>query len=339
MKTNFVALIASSVLVFGCASPKKKVDQSQAPIIQMEAVRELTLAKPLQAGRKAHVSAASGLVKVSDRFYVVSDDELSIFTFTEKDQHLTSVSMLKGILSNDNADRKDTKADFESLALLSKKEWEPNGALVAWPSASTPKRAQAVVFPFDKNQKLGKPIVSNILPLAYELQSQTKELNMEGILFRDKKVFLFQRGNSEKGKNGFAEMPLADWVTGMKTGEWKNKVKFESVKLGKLSGVDITFSDVIWTNYGLLALGSAEDTNSSFADGKVYGTVLARIVEDKAEIIGRFEPLAKLEGIYAEESAEGLNIYLVEDADDPAKPSRLFKAKLSSAQLNTMKNP
>ncbi len=339
MSHKFFVMVAAAVLLASCAGTKKKNDQSLAPVIQLEVVRELTLKKPLEKGRQPHVSAASGLVKVGERFFVVSDDELSLFTFTDSDTHLTPVPLISGQLSAANSERKNEKPDFESLALLSTKEWEPYGALVAWPSASTPKRVKAVVIPFLKNQTLGKPITSNILPLAYELQSYAKELNIEGLLFRDKKVFLFQRGNSEKGKNGFAEISLSNWVKGIKTGDWSGKIVFESVKMGKLSGVNITFSDVIWTDYGLLALGSAEDTTSSFADGQVYGTVLARIVGDKTEIIGRFEPLAKLEGLHATQTQDGLDIYLVEDADDSEKPSRLFKAKLSKSQLNTVKNP
>jgi hypothetical protein len=339
MKNSLAALITAILLLTSCATSKKKNDQSQASLIHMEVIRDLTLAKPIEPGRKAHVSAASGITKVGDRFYVVSDDELTLFTFTNSDQHLSPVQLIKGQLPFDTSKRKAEKPDFESLALLSDSDWEPYGALVTWPSASTPKRTQAVIIPFDKNKKLSTPVISNILPLAYELQSTTKELNMEGILFRDKKVFLFQRGNSEKGKNGFAEISLKNWIAGMKSGNWSEKIQFESVKMGQLSGVDITFSDVIWTKYGLLALGSAEDTTSSFADGQIYGTVLARIVGDKAEIIGKFDPLAKLEGVYASETADGLELYLVEDADDPAKASRLFKANISASQLNTINKP
>lgn len=328
MKKSTIVIVSIALLTLAnCASSKSK-EQAALAIIPMETVRELTLNRPLEAGRKAHVSAASGLVKVGDRFYLAADDELSIFTFSEKDKNLSSVSLSKGSLPADYTKRKAAKPDIEGIAALASSEWPPYGAIVAWPSGSMPTRMKAFVFRFGKNQKLEKPIVSDISALGAKLQAVTKELNIEGILVRDGKIVLFQRGNSAKGENGFVEMALSDWVRGMKTGKWDGKIDFHPVKMGKLEGVKLTFSDVAWTKNGLLALGSAEDTQSAYADGHVYGTVLARIDGDNAEILGRFEPTSKLEGIFANETADGVELYLVEDADSADKPSHLFKAKL-----------
>ena len=196
---------------------------------------------------------------------------------------------------------------------------------------------KALVIPLDKNSKPGTPVQSDILSLAYRLQPDTKELNMEGLLIRDDKVFLFQRGNSKKGKNGVAEMSLASWMKGIKENDWSGKLKFDPVKVGTLSGVDLTVTDVAWSKYGLLVLASAEDTESAYADGVVYGTVLARLVDNKAEILAKFDPINKLEGLSVEETAEGLELYLVEDADNPSKAGSLYKAQVPLSLLHAVK--
>ena len=50
-------------------------------MIKLTPVRELTLKAPPSAGRPAHLSAASGLVRVGGQLYVVADDELQLGVF------------------------------------------------------------------------------------------------------------------------------------------------------------------------------------------------------------------------------------------------------------------
>ncbi|MGE0172225.1 MAG: hypothetical protein AB7T49_05550 [Oligoflexales bacterium] len=303
------------------------------PTLKLESVRELALESNPKEKAKKYLSAASGIVKLEDRFYVVSDDALSLFSFKSNEPNVKAHNLLSAKAKG----KKTEKPDIESLVHLTPMEWPPHGALVAWPSASSLSRMTAVVVPFEKDGELGSPIFTNILPLAYQIQPEAKDVNMEGILIRDDKVFLFQRGNSKKGKNGIFEMPLANWIKGLKEEDWSGKIKFESIKLGTLSGVELTFTDAAWTKYGLLVLASAEDSESSFADGAIFGTVLARVVGDKGEIIAKFDPNTKLEGFVANDTAGGLELHLVEDSDNSEKASRLFRTVVPSSQLETLK--
>lgn len=322
------------------AHAQKKKDMKEAlnlPVLKLEQVRELTLAKPLTEGRKSYVSAASGIAKSGDTFFVVADDENHIFSFTLKEPHLTPHVLLEGELPVDAKKRKDEKPDFESLTLLTPEQWPPHGALLAWPSASTVQRMKAAVVPLAKDGKPGVALKSDILPLAYRLQPDSKELNMEGVVVNDGKIFLFQRGNSKKGKNGIFEMSLTAWKNGMNKADWEGKLKFESIKMGTLSGVDLTFTDAALTKYGLLVLASAEDTESTFADGQVYGSVLARIVGNKAEVLAKFDPISKLEGLTAEETADGLILWVVDDADSHDQPGKLYKVTVPAVILHAVK--
>lgn len=337
MKTTisyFLLSLFVSTQIISCASTKDKT--VNAPVIKLEKVRDLTLSKPLTADSKPYISAASGLIKKGNEFFLVSDNERHIFSLNPVEPHLKAFEILKVKASKEKTDKKVDKPDFESLAWLTPAEWPPYGAIVAWPSASTPQRMKAVLAPFYMDGSFGKPIESDILPLAYRLQSDAKELNMEGILIRDGKVFFFQRGNAPKSKNGIAEMSLANWTRGMKNGDWSGKVKFDSIKLGSMSGVDLTFSDADWTSYGLIALATAEDSGSAVTNGTTYGTVLVRIVEGKSQILAKFDQTVKLEGIVAEETPQGLELYLVDDSDGDTA-SQLFKARIPEADLRAIK--
>jgi hypothetical protein len=337
MKRLVIFSIIALSFAFAFRLVSKKDKGSSVPVLMLETVQELKLGAPLEPGRGSFVSAASGIIKSGDQLYVVSDDEQYLFSMNLSDKTLKEHRLLSTALVADPKQRKSEKADFESLVELSKKEWPPNGAIVAWPSGSGEKRMKAVVMPFDEKGQFGEPLVSDILPLVYRMQKEIQDLNIEGLLVRDKKVFLFQRGNASKGKNAIIEMPLEGWITGLKTSQWAGKINYQKIKIGKLSGVNLTFSDVTWTQYGLLALASAEDTASSYADGAVYGSVLVRVVGEDAQVLAKFEPLVKLEGLTAAESNDGLELYMVDDADSPVAASRLYRVKLSSEFLSEVR--
>jgi hypothetical protein len=306
--------------------------------IDLERVSGLSLPSPLMKGRGSFVSAASGLAQRNGVIYIVSDDENALFV-QRKGQPLGSFALTNVQLPADAKERKDTKPDFESLVLLSNKEWEPNGALVVWPSASDLHRMTAYVVPFGKDDMLQKSIAVNILPLAYKFATEAGDVNIEGIFVRDKDVFFLQRGEPKDGKNGIFKLAVKDWLNGLRTGDWmKAKEKFDKIKMGALNGVDLTLADATWTSQGLLALASAEDKKSSFADGHVMGTALVRLVGNKAQTIGVFPPNVKLEGILLEkEEGDNLHFLLVEDADDHKKASVLYRAIVSAADIQKVK--
>lgn len=333
MKKNF--LLLPILLIAGCATPKMK---PTIPAIQLEKVQELLLSKPIDKGRGAFISAASGLSKIGDTYYVISDDEVSLFSFKIGDKNVEATSLMNRKLPADNAERKKLKADFESFVQLDEKQWPPHGAMVGWPSGSTPNRTIAVVLPFKSKTTFGTPKEVNIMPLALLLTQHATELNIEGIMIQEKKVLLFQRGNSTKSKSGIFELKLADFIEGLKTEKWDGKIGFNKIKVGELNGVKLTLADGVWTKHGLLAIATAEDTVSTYADGMVYGTVLLRVSENESEILARFEPILKLEGMtVAEETDKGITLMFVDDADDPKKPSSLWKVSLTNDQLTQIK--
>src|SRR5690606_29981753 len=77
-------------------------------------LRRLTLAAPEPASGRAHVSAASALVRVAERLYVAADDELQLGVFElgdERSGHL--LPLFDGELPADAVARKAAKPDLE----------------------------------------------------------------------------------------------------------------------------------------------------------------------------------------------------------------------------------
>lgn len=333
-------LYLSTVMLSACAMRTLIVaSELDPPQLALVHVQELLLPRPLEEGRGAFISAASGMVEHEGVLYFVSDDEFSLFSQV-RGQPLRALALGGGALPVAPGERKRVKPDFESLVLLSETEWPPHGALVAWPSGSKLNRMRAWTIPFLEDGTPGTPLESNILPLAYKLTSEAGKLNIEGLFVRDGKIFLLQRGNSRESRNGIFRMSLKAWMSGLRSGDWSEGTpEFQEVELGTLDGVRLSLSDAIWTPHGLLGLASAEDTQSPYAKGHVMGSVLVRIVDGGSEILGVFPAHVKLEGMLLErELADGsLQLLLVDDADDEHKPSTLYRATLTSAQLQTVK--
>lgn len=328
MLNPILIMISVGFLLEGHA---KVNEAAMIPKLKLSLEREFKIkeAGKTESGR---VSATSGIVKNLEKYFLISDHEHSLYSFSMKDENLSATPILDGVLTGNQEERKKLKPDFESLAYLDDKQWPPHGALVVWPSGSTPERMRAVTLPFDAKGALQKPLLSNILPLADKMKCKAHELNMEGLTTQGDMALIFQRGNKKDGKNGIFRMPVDALVRGLKSGQWPERHDFEKYKLGKLNGVKLSLTDAVDTRYGLLALAVAEDTDSSTADGAIHGTVLMKLFNKKSQVLAHFDQAVKLEGMVVDkEFPDGsLSLLLVEDADVTDRASRLFRTNVTA---------
>jgi len=305
-------------------------------ILTLEKVKSLVLTASLEEGRPAHISAASGIVKKQDTFFVVSDDENSLFSFTEKSP-LTTLPLNPLVLPVEPKARKKVKSDFESILLLSAVDLQPFGGILAMPSGSELNRQKASLIPFtDKSGKMGAAQVIDLAPLFGALRAETKNLNIEGLVIHKGILHLFQRGNGQKGKNGVFEIPTKELITLLEKKKWHPEaLHFRPLKTGKLAKVKLTITDAASSKSGILLLAAAEDTSDTYTDGEIKGSVLAILEDvvkgtDDFKILGRLASDIKMEGLFVDSSGKEEIVYLVDDADDPHKPSHLYKLKLNS---------
>lgn len=249
------------------------------------------------------VSAASGLLRIGDDFYTVSDDELKLYKIL-KNQTFESFQLITGTLPENHKERKKKKPDFESLYLHKNK-------IIAMPSLSKPNRIKAVSFDI-KSQDIELKDLSSFREKAAVLVS---ELNIEGSLVIQDELWLFQRGNGVNGVNGI-----------LKTNPEDMSIKiFQKIDLGVMNGYKLGFTDAVLKDNQIYFLAVVETAKSTYDDGKYVGAILG-----KMDLSGKILNTIELKSEYKPEGLviESNDLFIVTDADNREITSRLYKGSI-----------
>lgn len=306
-------------------------------MISVRKIRDLLLHEPVQPGRPSFVTAASGLVVIDHRFYVSPDDEhhLADFSLTCPLEPGHLLRVLPGDLPVEPKARKKAKPDFESLVRLPDREGELP-VLLAVPSGSKPQRrvGVTVTLPARLPTRI-RPV--DYSPLFLALEREFPKLNLEGAALTSTHLKLFQRGNGKRKINAVIDVALPalleDLARGQVTPRGVDQIR--RYELGDLRGVRLTFTDATSAPDGeTLFLAVAEATEDTYEDGPIAGSALGWM--DRAGHVIRVEELSpgiKAEGVavYSPPGAE-VQVLLVTDDDDPARPSSLYAAPFRAAR-------
>ena len=144
-------------------------------------------------------------------------------------------------------------------------------------------------------------------------------------------LLLLNRAVKGKSVNAVAHYDLRDLRRLMEG--VRRRIKPELVRsynLGDIDGVALGFTDAAaLPSGGWVFTAVAEDTDDSVADGPCTGSVVG-VVDSGGNLreMRRLQPRMKVEGIDLRATSEGLVLWLVTDADDPARPSTLLLARL-----------
>ena len=273
-------------------------------MIKLEKIFDLT---------EPFISAASGLVVHDNKIFVVSDDEnfIGIYNFESK-TGLKSV-LFKEVLPEDKFLRKKQKGDFEALVHLPHLK-----KFLVVPSGSTLQRIRGALL-FD-NGDFSEEI--SFGPLYELLGEQIKEINIEGGIAFDEELWLFQRGNGVENKNALIFLNLADFLSHRAL-----HPRVLDVSLGHLHQVPLSFTDATKAEHLILFLAVAEDSQSTYLDGTVVGSILG-LMNHSGEILDTMvlETTSKPEGLSF--NAFEKFFYLVTDDDNPHHPASLFRGIL-----------
>ena len=307
-------------------------------MIALEKLRILDLAESSRAGRPAHVSAASGLVRAGGNLYIVADDENHLAIFPEAgDAPGTFTRLLPGSLPLDHEARKRNKPDFEALVRLPAFGDKPGGALFALGSCSRRQRCSGVLLGLDERGQLTKARdLIDLGPLYEALGGRVGQLgiglNIEGALILGDELVLLQRGN-KGGTNARIRFRLGGALDAMRKGlrlGIEAMIDVEEVDLGDIDGVPLCFSDGAALPDGRMAFAAiAEDTTDAYLDGPCKGSAVGMIGKD-----GRLEKLEhigteyKVEGLDAWVQGDRIHFLLVSDGDDADVPAALLRAQL-----------
>ena len=274
------------------------------------------------------LSAASGLVRVRDRFYVVADDELHLGVFpVDSTAPLRLVRVLEGELPRSPKKRKAQKPDLECLLLLPASDEYPYGSLLALGSGSRANRFTGASLGLDARGDAAGPARQIPLePLYADLVGRFDKLNIEGAFVVGDSLMLLQRGTG-LGLGASIRFDLAEvmeWVGGRRTVALRPRV-VRTFDLGTVDGVPYAFTDGTALPDGSWVFSAvAEDRGDSYDDGPCVGAAIGVCgSDDTLQSLEALTPTRKVEGIEAQVSGATAVLSLVTDADDPGQAAEL----------------
>lgn len=197
------------------------------------------------------LGAASGLVYQKNSLYIIADNASFLYQYKIKSKQLTQHKLIE------NAQNNTPKKEKLDLEAITKKGDE----LHIFGSGSKKNRSQKFVF--NTKTQIVQSIDQSELykKIVKETSISSSELNLEGALYFNQNLIVFQRGNGEKSQNGVIKITP------------KQKINYTPINLPKIKNVATTFTDAILVQDKIYFLASAEASNSTYNDGEVLGSI------------------------------------------------------------------
>ena len=286
-------------------------------------------------GQPAHLSAASGLVRVGSMLYVVADDEVHLGAFPLAGDHPGHlIRMIDGELPAGLAERKEVKPDFEALTRLAPFDQYAYGALLALASGSRKQRRRAALLALDeRGVNAGSVRVIDAARMFEELDGELDDLNIEGAAVSGDRLLLMHRGNKSHPDNAVIGFDLCAVLTSLASDDSLARFPILSLRhydLGAVEGIPLCFTDAAALPDGRLVFSAvAEDTSDNYGDGPCVAAAIGMIGTD-GEILALdyFDTVCKVEGVHAERDGHVIRLWLVTDADDATVPAMLLTGEL-----------
>lgn len=300
-------------------------------MLNTRCLRELDLEGPPGAGEPPHLSAASGLVRVGERLFVVADDDHHLAVFDLAGGPGRRVRLFDGELPAAPKARKAAKPDCEALLVLPAFGAFAHGALLALGSGSRPTRQRGALLALDAGGSVhGAAQPLDLTPLLAPLHAQIDDLNIEGAFVLGDTLALLQRGHRGAGVNARIDFAWADvqrWLAGGAAPAPRAVTRFE---LGALDGIALSFTDgAALPDGGWLFSACAEDTGDSYHDGHCAGSVVGLVdAGGTLRVCERLSLPVKVEGLVASATGRRFELLMVTDADDRDQPALLLAATL-----------
>ena len=261
------------------------------------------------------LGSASGLLYSNNILLAIGDNSSFLYEYNFTNKQLQKHPILEN--ASENIIKK-LKPDFEAIT-----QFENN--IYIFGSGSTENRN--IMVQLDAITK--KPIATNDLSALYQTmqsfgQIKPDDFNLEGAIYDGTNWYLFNRGNGKKSKNAIFTIGGNNLIDDF-------SVIYNKIKLPKIKGIETTFTDVVWVNNKIYFLATAEDTQSTYDDGEVVGSIIGSINPEtmKVEFTKKITKTAKLEGITVyEKTATSITFLLCEDNDTEVQESNFYLYKI-----------
>lgn len=291
--------------------------------------------------RPSHVRAGSSLCWFGNFLALVQDDANFLVLIDPQDLQVNVITLNIGEDGlrqfDDLRGNKKFKLDLKACTTIPTLNGD---ILLAFGSGSTSRREQVLLV---QEQKPITFVLQQASALYQQLRDCTafsgSELNIEGAIFQNNQIRLFNRGNGALRENLIPVNATCelDWNElyaylqniNLQPPKIKNIFQYE---LGELNALSLSFTDATVTENGLIFCATAEDSPDATRDGFVSGSVLG-ILEDTP----RWIELRHLDGTLFSGKVEGVcasrehkhRLYLVIDADNPILPCELCEVEIA----------
>ena len=261
------------------------------------------------------IGSASGLLYQNKMLTIISDNSTFLYEYQMDSKTVSKYPLTENPQENI---LKKLKPDFEAIA-----QFENN--LYLFGSGSTENRNKMIQVDVTTKQIIATTDLSNLYSGMQSFgEIKLEDFNIEGAIFNGFTWFLFNRGNGISNKN------IIFTIEG-KNLNGQIRILSNDYNLPKIKGVSTSFTDAILVNNTIYFLATAENTNSTYNDGEVLGSIIGRINIKTMEIefTKQITDKHKFEGITLfKKSATAIEFLLCEDNDTDVLESTVYSLKL-----------
>ncbi len=290
--------------------------------------------------RPAHVRAGSSLSWLGNKLALVQDDANFLVLINPESLTVEAITLAVEEAGarqfDDLRGNKRFKLDLEACTTVP----TPNGELfLTFGSGSTARREQILMVqasnPFNPELKQASALYAQLRACT---PFSGSELNIEGAIFLEGQLRLFNRGNGKPGNNRLSVNATVDldwdsFLAYLDKPEDHQPPALQNIcqyDLGSLHGLNLSFTDATVTQTDIIFSASAEDSPDVTSDGRVTGSVLGILNADPRWIEVRTPDASlftgKVEGVCAFRNEEN-RLWVVIDADDPTLPCELCEVE------------
>jgi hypothetical protein len=261
------------------------------------------------------LGSASGLIYHDNTIIAIGDNSSYLYEYQIKTNTLNRHDLAEN--AEENIPKK-FKPDFEALT-------QYQDSLYIFGSGSTENRNVMVQIDSKTKKVIASKDLSNLyLALQSFGEIKPEDFNLEGAIYNGETWFLFNRGNGKTNKNVVFSVEAKNL-----TNEFR--ILSNEYKLPKIKGIRTSFTDAILVDDKIYFLATAENTESTYNDGEVVGSIVGRIDIKKMKIdfTKKITDTQKFEGITLfKKSEKELEFLLCEDNDTEVLESSIFKLKI-----------
>ena len=261
------------------------------------------------------IGSASGLIYKDNTLFIIGDNSGFLYEYAFDAKDLKRHPILENPL--ENTPKKD-KADFEAITYF-------DNRFYIFGSGSTENRNKMIEVNSENKENTTTTDLTDLYSVMQSFgEIKPEDFNIEGAIYNGETWFLFNRGNGKSNKN------VVFTITGKNlTNEFN--ILSNAYKLPKIKGVRCSFTDAILVENKIYFLATAEDTESTYDDGEVLGSLIGSIdIETmKIDFTKKISSTHKFEGLTVfKNTNQTIELLLCEDKDSDVLETAIYKLTL-----------